>query len=99
MAAVFIPVLILIIGFAIPFEMIDVSSAFSYDRIYGYVSNPFIKIILLAVIALPFFHFAHRFYFTVIHTGLWKNKPVLALFSHGGAIFGTILAAYLLLRV
>lgn len=98
MAAVFIPILILLIGLLIPFEIID-ESAFSYERMHNAVSNPVIKIILFCVIALPFFHFAHRFYFTVVHTGLWSNKPVLAVFSYGGAIAGTILSAFLLLRV
>ena len=98
MAALFIPVLILVIGFVIPFDMVD-ESVYSYERMHEIVSHPIMKIILLAVIALPFFHFAHRFYFTVIHTGLWKNKPVLAFFSYGGAIAGTILAMFLLWRV
>ena len=98
MAAVFIPVLILIIGFAIPFNMVD-DEAFSYERMNSVLSNPLMKIILLSVIALPFYHFAHRFYFTVVHTGLWKNKTVLALFSYGGAIAGTIIAVVLLWRI
>ena len=97
-AAVFVPVLILIIGFAIPFNMVD-DEAFSYDRMYHAIAQPLVKIIILGVIALPFFHFAHRFYFTVVHTGLWKKKTVLALFSYGGAIAGTILAVVLLWRI
>ena len=98
MAAVFVPVLILIIGFAIPFDLVD-EAAFSYERMYGAVSSPLMKVILLCVIALPFYHFAHRFYFTVIHTGLWKNKITLALFSYGGAIAGTIFAVILIWRI
>ncbi len=98
MAAIFLPILIVIIGFAIPFNLID-EAAISYERMKDAVANPVLKLILLAVIALPFFHFAHRFYFTVVHTGLWKQKTVLSFFSYGGAIIGTLIAAFLLWRV
>lgn len=98
MAAVFLPVLILIIGFAIPFDLID-EAAISYERMQQAADNFFMKMIFWAVIALPFFHFAHRFYFTIIHTGLWKHKAVLAAFSYGGAILGSVIVAVLLLRI
>ena len=97
-AAVFLPVLILIIGLMIPFDLID-EAAISYERMQHAVDNFFMKMILWAVIALPFFHFAHRFYFTVTHTGLWKHKAILAVLSYGGAILGSVIAAVLLLRV
>ena len=48
-AAIFIPVLILIIGLIIPFDLVD-ESVFSYERMYNIVSNPLMKVILLTQI-------------------------------------------------
>lgn len=94
-AALFIPILILITGIVIPFALVG-DEPFTYGRIQGAVSHPVIKLLLFVLIALPLFHWAHRFRFVLIDLGLHKARSPIAVLCYGTAIVGTILTAIVL---
>ena len=50
--------------------------------------------------ALPLFHWAHRFRFT-LYDGLQIKhlNELINIFCYGGAVLGTVLAAYLVWRI
>lgn len=96
-AALFIPILILITGIVIPFSLAG-GEPFTYGRIHGAVSHPVVKLLLFVLIALPLFHWAHRFRFVLIDLGLNKARSPIAVLCYGAAIFGTILTAIVLWR-
>lgn len=91
-AAVFLPVLLFLNGIAIPLGWID---APSYEHLLQLLKNPITRLFLFGVIALPLFHWAHRFRFT-LYDGLQLKhlNAIIAVFCYGGAMVGTLVAAY-----
>jgi fumarate reductase subunit D len=51
------------------------------------------------LISLPLFHWAHRFRFTLVDLGLKAAKGPIAIFCYGSALAGTVIAAFVLLRI
>jgi len=94
-AAFFVPVHILITGIAAPAGW--ASGAFAYSRIVTLVSHPLVRLYLFVLIALPLFHWAHRFRFTLVDLGLKRGQRAVAIACYGAAIAGTVLAAAVLL--
>ena len=92
-AALFIPILMVITGLILPFN----DKPFAYERIHGAVSHPLIRLLLFILIALPLFHWAHRFRFVLIDIGLKEARGIISVLCYGGAIVGTIVTAVLLL--
>ncbi|HEX9880856.1 MAG TPA: fumarate reductase subunit FrdD [Candidatus Binatia bacterium] len=90
-AAIFIPIHILITGMAVPLGWLAESSA-----VY---QHAWVKLYLFVLVSLPLFHWAHRFYFTLKDMGLKVIDKPLAFLCYGSAVVGTIIAAWLLLRV
>ena len=96
-AALFLPLLLLLFGLAVPLGWI---SAPSHQALSGLLGNPLTLVVLFGVLMLALFHWAHRFRYT-LHDGLQiqhLNRLVGAL-CYGGALIGTVLAAYLLWQV
>ncbi len=58
-----------------------------------------VKAYLFVLISLPLYHWAHRFYFTLNHMGLKAIRKPLAVLCYGGAVVGTFLTIWILLRV
>jgi len=92
-AAVLLPVLIVLTGIAIPAGWLSQASALDL------VQNPLARLYLLAAIALPLFHFAHRFRFALLDMGVAGARRTVATLCYGTAIAGTIVAAVLLVRL
>jgi fumarate reductase subunit D len=69
------------------------------DRLRALLANPLVRLYLFVLIALPLFHWAHRFRFTLVDLGLKSLHGVLAVLCYGSAIIGTVLAAVLLIRI
>jgi len=93
-AALFLPVLILVTGIAIPLGWIATPD---YESIRGLLDNLVVRAGILAIVSLSAFHWAHRFRFT-LYDGLQLkhlNAPV-ALVCYGCAIALSGLAAYTL---
>jgi fumarate reductase subunit D len=88
------PVLVLIVGLAIPLGWVDPPT---YDALRVLVSNPVAGLVLFTLIVLSLFHWAHRFRHT-LYDGLQIKHlgEVIAVLSYGLAIIGSVVAVYLL---
>ena len=74
--------------------------ALSYERILDLVRHPLAKLYLWALVALPLYHWAHRFRFAIHHQfGIHGWKRLIATLCYGTAIVGTALTALVLLRI
>lgn len=62
MAAVFLPVLVLLFAIAIPLGWVPEPSR---DRVLAVAGNPLAALVLLGVCALALFHWAQRFRYTL----------------------------------
>jgi fumarate reductase subunit D len=97
-AALLIPVHVALIGIALPAGW--ARDAFAYDRVLALASHPLSRLYLFVLISLSFFHWAHRFLYTLAE-GLhlktsWLPLPVAC---YGSAIAGTVLTAIVLARL
>jgi fumarate reductase subunit D len=91
-AALLMPITILITGIAIPFGWISESDLLSWIR------HPLGRVYLLLLISLPLFHWAHRFRYALVDMGLGRVGRIKVLF-YGTAVAGSVLAGWLLLRL
>jgi len=94
-AAFLVPVHLFLFGLAIPLGWVSVSHA----RLLALVSHPIVKLYLLVLIALPLFHWAHRFRFVLEDLGLHGLRMPLAVLCYGSAIVGTIATVVVLLKI
>ena len=90
-AAFLVPVHIVIVGIAVPMGWLPISPET--------FQNGLIRIFLFVLIALPFYHCAHRFYFTMNDIGLRPLAKPLMVLSYGGAVAGTAITAWVLWRI
>lgn len=92
-AAILIPVHLFLFGLAFPLGWLP---APGYERLMSLVHMPLVRLYLFVFCSLPLFHWAHRFRYT-LYDGLkvkHLNEVIFAL-CYGGAVAGTLLAAYL----
>ena len=95
-AALFLPILMVITGFVVPNDL----DTLSYDRVQPAISDSsIVKLVLFGVIALPFFHWAHRFKFTLVDIGLRKISLLLSVLCYGGAISATVVTAIIVWQI
>ena len=97
LAALVLPVHILVQGILGPLGIVSVVDR-HYDTWISILGNPIVKLYLLVLIALPFFHFAHRLRYLLVDLGVpaAKGAPVQVLF-YGGAVAVTLVAVWVLL--
>jgi fumarate reductase subunit D len=94
-AALVLPVLVVLLGLAIPLGWVD---APSHEHLLAVLRNPLTKLGLLVICALALVHAAHRLRFTVEHAfQLRRYDGVIATVCYGGALAGIVFATYLLL--
>jgi fumarate reductase subunit D len=69
----------------------------SYASLHGLLGSPLVRLFLLAFIALPLFHWAHRFRYT-LYDGLQLKHltELIAVLCYGTALAGSAIAAYTL---
>ena len=96
-AALLLPVQMLIFGLAIPAGWVHGPS---YAALQSLVHIPITRIYLFILCSVPLFHFAHRFRYT-LYDGLQIKhlNEVVFVGCYGVAAVGTVLAAYLLWRL
>ncbi len=96
-AAVLIPVHVLVQGILGPLHIVPVVDE-HYDTWISILGNPIVKLYLLVLIAVPFFHFAHRLRYLLVDLGVpaAKSVPAQVLF-YGGAVAVTIVTIWVLL--
>ena len=97
-AALLLPVHILIFGWSIPIGGIP-ADAVSPARLQNLLTNPIVKLYLLVLISLPLFHWAHRFRYFLFDLGLHSGRMGIAVLCYGAAIVGTIAAALTLVGI
>jgi fumarate reductase subunit D len=96
-AAMLLPVHLFLFGLAFPLGWLPSPG---YDQLLALARHPVARLYLLVLCSLPLFHWAHRFRFT-LYDGLQIKhlNEMINLFCYGGAVVGTILAAYLIWRI
>jgi len=94
-AALFLPVHIFLNGLVIPLAGIE---APHYEAFLALVRHPLTRLYLFGLISLSLFHWAHRFRFT-LYDGLQLKHldQLIAVLCYGSAVFGTLVAGYMLL--
>jgi len=93
-AALIMPVLILITGLLVPLGVLDLP----YERMAAVAHNPIGKLILFGILALPAWHAAHRLRMTAHDLGLGSGLGVKAT-CYGSAVLVIVAAAAALLAV
>ena len=96
-AAILLPVHILVQGILGPLGIVPVVDR-HYDTWVRVLSNPIVKLYLLVLIALPFFHFAHRLRYLLVDFGVPAAKSVPAqVVFYGGAVLVSVVTIWVLL--
>ena len=85
-AALLVPVLIVLTGFVVPAEEIE------FDRLEDIFTNPLVRIVLFGLAFLAFFHSAHRFRHTLVDIGLKPLALPIAVVCYLAALAGTVWA-------
>jgi fumarate reductase subunit D len=97
LAAILIPVHILVQGILGPLGIVSVVDR-HYDTWISILGNPIVKLYLLVLISLPFFHFAHRLRYLLVDLGVPAARSTVAqVIFYGGAVVVTLLTIYVLL--
>jgi fumarate reductase subunit D len=97
LAALVLPVHILVQGILGPLGTVPVVDQ-HYDTWVSVLGNPIVKLYLLVLIALPFFHFAHRLRYLLVDFGVHAAKSVPAqVVFYGGAVAVTLTTIWVLL--
>jgi fumarate reductase subunit D len=96
LAALVLPVHILVQGILGPLGIPVVDR--HYDTWINILGNPIVKLYLLVLISLPFFHFAHRLRYLLVDLGVpaAKGMPAQVIF-YGGAMLVTLVTVWVLL--
>jgi fumarate reductase subunit D len=96
LAAFLIPILLLLFGLAFPLGWLP---APDHARMLAVLGHPLARLVVFLLCSLSLFHWAHRFRYT-LYDGLQIKhlNELVNLFCYGGAIVGSIIAAYLVLR-
>jgi fumarate reductase subunit D len=93
-AAILLPVHIVFDGILGPLRAVNVVTPDNTTIL----SNPIVKLYLVVLIAVPFFHFAHRLRYLLVDLGLSAARSVAAqVVFYGGAILVVLLTIYVLL--
>ena len=93
-AALLYPVYLFLLGLAFPLGWLP---APGYAAMQAMVGHPLARLYLFVLIALPLFHWAHRFRYTLYDGLMLKHLyRFIAVLCYGAALIGTGVAAYTL---
>jgi succinate dehydrogenase subunit D len=97
LAAMLIPIHLFLFGLAFPLGWLE---APRYETLLGLVRHPLARLYLFILCTLALAHWAHRFRYT-LYDGLQIKhlNEVINTLCYGGALLGTVLAAYLIWRI
>jgi fumarate reductase subunit D len=97
LTALVLPVHILVQGILGPLKIVPVVDR-HYDTWTSVLGNPIVKLYLLVLISLAFFHFAHRLRYFLVDVGVPAAKSVPAqVIFYGGAVVVTLVTIWILL--
>ncbi len=97
-AALVVPVLIFIDGFAVPLNLIE-ESAFSYQNLQLYLQNSLVEIFFFIIIVFPLFHAAHRIRFSLYELGVREFSLSIDFICYGFATVCAIVTALILYMI
>jgi fumarate reductase subunit D len=97
LAALLLPILLLLFGLAFPLGWLAPPG---YAHLLAVLRHPLTRVVLFLLCMLALFHWAHRFRYT-LYDGLQIKhlNELINLFCYGGALAGSVVAAYLLWQV
>ena len=96
-AALVVPIHVLLSGILAPLGWV---SAQTYgNQMHALVSHPLIKLYLLVIFSLTFFHCVHRIRHTLYDTGLRAYETPIAVVCYGAAVIGTLATVFVLLTI
>jgi fumarate reductase subunit D len=99
LTALLLPAHILVQGIFGPLRVVPVVDQ-HYDTWISVLGNPIVKLYILALIALSFFHFAHRLRYLLVDFGVHAAKSIPAqVIFYGGAVIVTLATIFLLLTI
>ena len=90
-AALFVPVLVIVTGLVLPF-----GAGADYEHIRQIVSPTAVRIGLLVIVSLSWFHCAHRIRHILMDLGLRSASRILPVLCYGGALLATVVTASVL---
>jgi fumarate reductase subunit D len=93
LAAVFLPILVVLFGVAVPLGWLDLD----YDHLGAVVGHPLTFVVLLGLFVLMLLHSAHRFRYTLYDGLQIKKKRTVAVLCYGTAIVGSTVTLVVLL--
>jgi fumarate reductase subunit D len=95
-SAVFLPVLVVLFGLAIPLGLVQPD----YGHLHAVLSYWLTRLVVLGLLVFMLFHWAHRFRYT-LHDGLQLRRleAPLAVLCYGGAVVGSIAALLIVLML
>jgi fumarate reductase subunit D len=95
LSAMLMPALIFLFGLAFPLGWITPPT---YPHLLAVVGHPLARLGLFVLCLLSLFHWAHRFRYT-LYDGLQIKhiNEVINILCYGGAIAGSLVAAYMLM--
>jgi fumarate reductase subunit D len=93
-SALLFPAHLFLFGIALPAGWL---AGPGYEDLHALVRHPFTRLYLFVFVALPLFHWAHRFRYT-LYDGLqqYHLNRFIAVLCYGIALAGTVFAAVLL---
>lgn len=94
-AAFLVPMHLLLHGLAVPLGWLS-PEVTRYERMQALFGRPLVKMYLFVLIALPLFHCAHRFRFTLYDLGLKRLRTPTAVVCYGAAVIGTVATVWIL---
>ena len=97
LAALLVPILLFLFGFAFPLGWFAPPG---HEYLLAVLRHPLTRGVLFLLCMLSLFHCAHRFRYT-LYDGLQIKhlNELINLFCYGGAVIGSVVAAYLLWQV
>jgi fumarate reductase subunit D len=96
LAAVFLPILVLLFGLAFPLGWLDPPD---YAHLRAVISHPVTLVVLFGLFVLMLVHSAHRFRYTLYDGLQIKKKRTVAVLCYGTAVAGSVAALAVLWSV
>jgi fumarate reductase subunit D len=87
LAAVFLPILVLLFGLAFPLGWLDPPA---HEHLLAVISHPVTLVVLLGLCVLMLVHSAHRFRYTLYDGLQIKAKRTVGVLCYGAAIVGSV---------
>jgi len=96
LAALLIPILVLLFGLAFPLGWVPPPS---HEHLLAVLRHPLTRVAVFLLCTLSLFHWAHRFRYT-LYDGLQIKhlNELINVLCYGGAVVGSVVAGYLVLQ-